>query len=160
MWTRSELSELVMYSQCMPLEFELERMLVNLWWSNTNLNMWAEWSNTWVLIEWTRKTGIHLRFGASKHEVRNELYRIYVIVANIHSFLCKNDEPWFLLSCTLYISFESLTTVTSYWKLTAKHVVYLLCVTKIYPVVIPQYTAIIVIYHSKIPHRKCIADIY
>ena len=67
MWTRKELSELVMYSQCMPLELELEHTLANLWWP-TNLN-------TRVSIKCTRKIGTHSRFGARKHEVTNELHR-------------------------------------------------------------------------------------
>ena len=79
MWTCNELSELVTYSQCMPLELELKRTWVNLWQSNTNLNMWVERLNTQVLIGCMRKTGIHSRFGAREHEVRNKLHRIKLL---------------------------------------------------------------------------------
>ena len=80
-WTCNELSELITYLQYMPLELELECMWVNLWRSNANLNTrvkWlntlVEWLNTQVLIEFTRKVGIHSWFGDRQHEVRNELY--------------------------------------------------------------------------------------
>ena len=99
-WTRNELSELVMYLQCMPLELELELTLVNPW-QSTNLNTWVqwlntrvEWLNTQVSIECMRKIGTHLRFGAHEHEVRNELY---------HSYLNFNSLLFYCYSRVCYI---------------------------------------------------------
>ena len=50
------------------------------------INTQVKWLSMRVLIECTRKTGIHSRFGACEHEVRiNELYRTLKMFINYNS---------------------------------------------------------------------------
>ena len=60
----------------------------------------------------------------------------------MHLFLCKNDDPWFLISCSSYIPHQN-AYIIGYWKLTA-NTYYLSCVTKRQQVV----------KHSEMSHRK------